>query len=73
MYGSASELRVTLEYDFFLEKDFSYKDLSMDEIIHQLAIFVSRLWQIHIFGEGNTRTAQYFLSSILERLGFCNQ
>ena len=45
MYGSASELRATLEYDFSQEKDFSYKGLSMDEIIHQLAVFVSRLWQ----------------------------
>ena len=54
MYGSASELRATLEYDFSQEKDFSYKGLSMDEIIHHLAVFISRLWQIHIFGEGNT-------------------
>ncbi|GCA67572.1 hypothetical protein KGMB01110_20080 [Mediterraneibacter butyricigenes] len=28
MYGSASELRATLEYDFSQEKDFSYKGLS---------------------------------------------
>ena len=55
MYGSASELRATLEYDFSQEKDFSYKGLLMDEIIHHLAVFVSsRLWQIHIFGEGNS-------------------
>ncbi len=53
MYGRASELRATLEYDFSQEKDFSYKGLSMDGIIHHLAVFVSRLWQIHIFGEGN--------------------
>lgn len=37
MYGSASELRNTLEYDFSQEKNFSYKGLSMDEIIHLLA------------------------------------
>ena len=36
MYGSASELRATLEYDFSQEKDFSYKGLSMDEIIHHI-------------------------------------
>lgn len=64
MYGSASELRATLEYDFSQEKDFSYKGLLMDEIIHHLAVFVSRLWQIHIFGEGNTRTTAVFLSNI---------
>lgn len=52
MYGSASELRATLEYDFSDEKKFSYKNLNMDQIIHHLAVFVSRLWQIHIFAEG---------------------
>ena len=70
MYGSASELRVTLEYDFSQEKDFSYKGLSMDEIIHHLAGFVSRLWQIHIFGEGNTRTTAVFFIKYLRTLGF---
>ena len=70
MYGSASELRATLEYDFSQEKDFSYKGLSMDEIIHHLAVFISRLWQIHIFGEGNTRTTAVFFIKYLRILGF---
>lgn len=70
MYGSASELRATLEYDFSQEKDFSYKGLTMDEIIHHLAIFISRLWQIHIFGEGNTRTTAVFFIKYLRMLGF---
>ena len=70
MYGSASELRDTLEYDFSQEKDFSYKGLSMDEIIHHLAVFISRLWQIHIFGEGNTRTTAVFFIKYLRTLGF---
>ena len=70
MYGSASELRATLEDDFSQEKDFSYKCLSMDEIIHHLAVFISRLWQIHIFGEGNTRTTAVFFIKYLRTLGF---
>lgn len=70
LYGSASELRATLEYDFSEEKKFSYKNLTMDEIIHHLAIFVSRLWQIHIFGEGNTRTTAVFFIKYLRALGF---
>ena len=70
MYGSASELRNTLEYDFSQEKSYSYKGLSMDEIIHHLAVFVSRLWQIHIFGEGNTRTTAVFFIKYLRTLGF---
>ena len=70
MYGSASELRATLEYDFSQEQNFSYKGLSMDEIIHHLAVFISRLWQIHIFGEGNTRTTAVFFIKYLRTLGF---
>ena len=70
VYGSASELRATLEYDFSQEKNFSYRGLSMNEIIHHLAVFVSRLWQIHIFGEGNTRTTAVFFIKYLRTLGF---
>ena len=70
MYGSASELRATLEYDFSEEKKFSYKNLNMDQIIHHLAVFVSRLWQIHIFAEGNTRTTAVFFIKYLRTLGF---
>jgi fido (protein-threonine AMPylation protein) len=70
LYGSASELRATLEYDFSEEKKFSYKNLSMDEIIQHLAVFVSRLWQIHVFREGNTRTTAVFFIKYLGTLGF---
>lgn len=70
LYGSASELRATLEYDFSEERSFSYKNLSMNEIIHHLAVFVSRLWQIHIFSEGNTRTTAVFFIKYLRTLGF---
>ena len=70
LYGNASELRDTLEYDFSEERTFSYKGLSINEIIHHLAVFVSRLWQIHIFGEGNTRTTAVFFIKYLRTLGF---
>ena len=70
LYGSATELRTTLDYDFSEEKTFSYKNLSMDEIIHHLAMFVAGLWQIHVFGEGNTRTTAVFFIKYLRTLGF---
>lgn len=70
LYGSATELRATLDYDFSEEKKFSYKNLSMDEMIHHLAVFLSRLWQIHVFGEGNTRTTAVFFIKYLRTLGF---
>lgn len=70
IYGSVSELRATLAYDFDQEKSFSYKHLTMDDIIHHLAKFVSQLWQIHVFGEGNTRTTAVFFIKYLRTLGF---
>jgi prophage maintenance system killer protein len=70
MYGGALDLRETLDYDFSIEKNFSYKNLSMDEIIRHLALFVSRLWQIHIFSEGNTRATAVFFIKYLRTLGF---
>lgn len=70
LYGSASELRATLDYDFSEEKKFSYKNLTMDEIIHHLAVFVSKLWQIHVFEEGNARTTAVFFIKYLRTLGF---
>ena len=70
IYGSASELKETLDYDFAKEREFDYKNLSLDEIIHHLAEFVSMLWKIHIFAEGNTRTTAVFLIKYLQLKGF---
>ena len=55
-YGHALDLKETLEYDFSQERNFRYNGLTMTEVIHHLSVFISRLWQIHVFGEGNTRT-----------------
>ena len=70
LYASADSLKATLEYDFELEKKFSYKGLSQQEIIEHITHFISYLWQIHIFGEGNTRTTAIFLIKYLRKLGF---
>ena len=70
LYGSAGSLKATLEYDFEQEKKFKYNGLSQLEIIEHIADFISNLWQIHIFGEGNTRTTAIFLIKYLRKLGF---
>lgn len=72
LYASADSLRATLEYDFEQERKFSYKGLSEQQIIEHIAHFISNLWQIHIFGEGNTRTTAIFLIKYLRKLGFKN-
>lgn len=70
LYASAESLKATLEFDFEQEKKFKYKGLSLYEIIEHIAHFISYLWQIHIFGEGNTRTTAIFLIKYLRKLGF---
>jgi len=72
LYASAESLKDTLEYDFEREKKFSYKGLTQQEIIEHISHFISYLWQIHIFGEGNTRTTAIFLIKYLRKLGFRN-
>jgi fido (protein-threonine AMPylation protein) len=70
LYAGADNLRATLEYDFEQEKKFDYKGLSQQQIVEHIAHFIADLWQIHIFGEGNTRTTAVFLIKYLRKLGF---
>lgn len=69
-YGDYRELEITLQYDFSEERNFSYKGLSIDQVIDHLATFMGNLWQIHVFEEGNTRTTAVFLIKYLRTLGF---
>lgn len=69
-YGDFRNIQAYIEYDLQEEKKFSYKDLSKQEILNHIANFASRLWQIHAFGEGNTRTVAVFLIKYLRMLGF---
>ena len=69
-YESADVIAATLEYEFDREKRFVYKGLSPQETVLHIIRFVSDLWQIHAFGEGNTRTTSIFAIKYLRRLGF---
>ena len=70
IYGDYHELSSILEYDFEVERKFKYDGLSDDEVIEHLATFISNLWQIHAFQEGNTRTTAVFFIKYLRTLGF---
>ncbi len=69
-YASADTIKATLDYDFLQEKNFNYKGLSKRETIEHIANFISGLWQIHAFGEGNTRTIAVFAIKYLRTFGF---
>ena len=70
LYASAGSIRETLDYDFAQEKKFSYQNLPLTEAVSHIAQFVSGLWQIHAFGEGNTRTTAVFTIKYLRTFGF---
>ena len=69
-YASADSIKATLDYDFGQEKAFKYKGLTKKETAEHIAVFTSSLWQIHAFGEGNTRTTAVFMIKYLRTLGF---
>lgn len=69
-YLNWEDLRRAIDYDIEQEKSFSYKGLSSDEMISHISKFVSGLWQIHAFCEGNTRTTAVFIILYLRSIGF---
>ena len=69
-YLNWEDLRRALEYDIEQERSFRYKGLSQDEMITHITRFVSGIWQIHAFCEGNTRTVAVFKIQYLRSVGF---
>lgn len=69
-YADYKEIKDLLFYDFAKEKEFSYKGLNKQQVISHIARFISNIWQIHAFNEGNTRTVVVFLIKYLRYLGY---
>ncbi len=69
-YLNFEDLRRAIDYDIEQEKQFDYTGLSMPEVVEHIARFVSGLWQIHAFREGNTRTTAVFAIQYLRSIGF---
>ena len=69
-YARWQDLRMTIQYDLDQERQFDYSDLDKDLMVEHIAKFVSGLWEIHPFCEGNTRTTAIFTIKYLRTLGF---
>lgn len=69
-YLNCEDLRGALDYDIEQERNFVYKGKSQDETVAHITRFVSGIWQIHAFPEGNTRTTAVFTILYLRSLGF---
>lgn len=70
IYAPYETIKLTLQYDFEQEKNFSYRDLSLDDSIKHICRFTSNIWQVHPFCEGNTRTTAIFIIKYLRTFGF---
>ena len=70
LYVSAPDLRKAIEYDLEQERQFDYSKVDRNGLVSHIAKFVSGLWQIHPFGEGNTRTTAVFTILYLRSMGF---
>lgn len=70
LYVSAPDIRRAIEYDLEQEKAFDYRNIDSGKIVEHIAAFVSGLWQIHPFGEGNTRATAVFSIKYLRSMGF---
>lgn len=69
-YAAWNSIRDTLDYDFAIEKQFSYEGLSVNDAVEHLAKFASDIWQIHPFCEGNTRATAVFMLKYMKTFGF---
>ena len=69
-YLNWEDLRRALDYDIEQERSFSYKGLTKDDLISHITQFVSGIWQIHAFCEGNTRTTAVFTILYFRDIGF---
>lgn len=69
-YLNWEDLRRAIDYDLQQEREFSYKGLTEDEKVRHICRFVSGLWQIHPFCEGNTRTTAVFTIQYLRSMRY---
>lgn len=70
IYADYNEIERTFEYDFNKEMEYDYSKLTLQEQIEHLATFTSSIWQVHPFGEGNTRTFAVMIEKYLRSLGY---
>lgn len=69
LYGPYQDIKYALDYEFDREKEFNYNELNLKEKVEHIAKFISSIWQIHPFFEGNTRTIAIFTIKYLRTMG----
>ena len=69
-YGDFNLLNESLSYDIKKELEKKYSNMDIVSVINSISEFSSRIWQVHPFREGNTRTTALFIEKYLVSLKY---
>lgn len=70
LYGAPEFIDNALAMFFASEASYVYDPVTSADDVAHLAEFISHIWQVHPFKEGNTRTIAAFTELYLDYLGF---
>lgn len=69
-YANFQLIMDTYEYDFSVEKEKKYGEMTNEQVVKSLSDFTSSIWQVHPFMEGNTRSTAVFIERYLNAMSF---
>ena len=70
LYADPMLIQQSLDYLFRQEREFTYGFKLQGDVLRNFCRFISNIWQVHPFVEGNTRTVALFSVLYLNDLGF---
>ena len=69
-YSYYNVIESSLKYELALQSTKDYNKMDIVEIINDITNFTSKIWQVHPFREGNTRTTALFIIKYLRNIGY---
>ncbi len=69
-YSNDEKIHDDLESAFNEINKIKWENISKEEFVHQLSILFPRIWQVHPFREGNTRTVVMMMTFFIESHGY---
>lgn len=69
-YAEPKEINKRLELIFKQMNSFEWKDKNIDQITKNFTGFLAKLWRVHPFRDGNTRTTLAFANIFAKQHGF---
>lgn len=69
-YPDFHVIPISLRFAINDELKVDYSKLSEEEKIKNIAAFSAKIWHVHPFNDGNTRTTSIFIQKYLKKLGY---